>query len=152
VGCLFQINKVNKNEAAIKFTVMNGSEEICSAEVDMEMIFDVQNPGKELVLPLKTREPSYAILVIQTMFIPDRKTCFQMGMKRLPDRFQTGESFLHFEFLKKNHNVDQYHFPIPVSEYDPNEIDRINDLNAAMKERLHKSNPMLFSCAEGLSD
>ena len=75
------------------------------------------------------------------------KHAFLTGQSKLQNRFVSGESFLHFEYLKKDFLVDKYNFPVPVSAYDPNELDRISKLDSELRKALELSNPMMIAAS-----
>ena len=118
----------------------------------MDIAMDFEHPGKLLVLPLRSEAPSYAILLLSTMFVPDDVTCIQTGHRKHPDRFVSGDAFKHYEFMRKTMEVDGCHFPVPVCEYDPNEIERISQFDPKTQAKIAESNPMLITAVLGKND
>lgn len=86
------------------------------------------------------------------MFFPDAETCDKAGIAKRSERFKNGESFQHYLHLQKLGHVDENAFPVPVGEFNPNEIDRVLELPEGVQKELAKSNPILVNSVLGTKE
>lgn len=54
--------------------------------------------------------------------------------------------------MKKTQEIDEQNFPVPLCEYDPNEIERISQFDKKTQEVIAQSNPILITAVMGKSD
>ena len=105
---------------------MKTKKELGVCRISSYELLDVKQPGKELCLVMENPDKvNYSFLVIQTLFIPSRKTLKAFEIVDDISEFVSAEPYLHFKYLLKQLEIDDYQYSIPIARYQPNDIQKL---------------------------